>query len=409
MSEVIQSSPGMDALTVAMNAPVADKWAQPDIFKLNSMADEVRLEEAFKDERVVRVIDPITSIASSMYEYEHPDAIENESARTEYIDNALRQGTAYGTYVLFPWNRTVVRYPDRDDHRNLRTFRNRNLITAEEQKRLYGSHVASIGLSVGSRATMAMVDMGIGSHYLLADPDTLDPTNLNRIDGSMAEVGSSKVDNIAKRISEKDPWITQTHLPGITTENIGALEMDSLDIIVEAVDSMAVKALLRFEAQRLKVPLIMPADLHDKSMIDVERYDLGDKKNILFAGKLDRQTAQQLASILDSDHPLAPEIARGISERAMLRHTGVTNLTTRMMKSVMRRGHELVGMPQLGTTATMGGAEVAVGVREILLGGGPSSGRYYTDPRKTLKLGAEASRVAWFKTALALKKYATTR
>jgi hypothetical protein len=293
----------------------------------------------------------------------------------------------------------LSRFPDKADHQNLRTSRDRNLKTADEQDSLFGETIAVIGLSVGSKALGSLVEGGIGGSYIIGDGDFLDPTNINRIDAGYTDVGLSKVDIAAKKISEKDPWLEQIHLKsGLHADQADTLAQANL--IVEEVDNLAVKALIRLKAQEYGIPLVMAADIADRSVIDVERYDVQDRKNLMFNGRI---TPAQALEISRGD--LSP----GENSRYMLKHTGVRHLSTRMMKSVMAIGSELGGLPQLGTTATKGGADVAFAAREILLGRTMSSGRYVDDPRRTFKLPrSEASLLETAKTAVKLVKHART-
>src|SRR5262245_15375489 len=62
-----------------------------------------------------------------------------------------------GTWVYFPWRNMWVHVLDELEYQELRTARNRNLITAEEQQKFYDSCVAFAGLSVGSHAALTTV------------------------------------------------------------------------------------------------------------------------------------------------------------------------------------------------------------------------------------------------------------
>jgi len=376
-------------------------WEQPIIYNLGETSGQDGFEKLLSSGRVSSIYDPIESLAASLFEYSHP-ADKNDYAKKEaFIADALNQGDSFGRLVFFPWSGEVIRYLSEDDHVGVRTFRDRNLRTKEEQQTLRSCTIANVGLSVGSRVMSTLVESGIGNHYLLADLDTLELSNLNRIQGSNRELGSKKVFNQARRISELDPWIKQTHLlDGFTFGDVRILEEIKPNIIIEAVDDMVAKALLRLFAQREGVPLIMPADLDRKSMVDVERYDLADKKKMLFQGKLSSQDIELMAS---------GNLTPGDKERMMLKHTGIRNLSYRMMDSVMRRDTELGGMPQLGVTAIRGGVDAAFAAEEILLGRDMPSGRYYDMPRKTFKVGSDVSALSYLRKAIELAKYAKNR
>ena len=55
-----------------------------------------------------------------------------------------------GDWFYFPWSKLLIHYLPDAFHQELRTARNKNLITAEEQKRFYDFTVVIAGLSVGA-------------------------------------------------------------------------------------------------------------------------------------------------------------------------------------------------------------------------------------------------------------------
>ncbi|QQS19865.1 ThiF family adenylyltransferase [Candidatus Saccharibacteria bacterium] len=379
-----------------------DDWQPPQIFKLDSPVEEIRFEALLRAGKVTGFRAQTEPLANDLFTYLYPADKKNQDMRREFHQSVIEQGQTFGSYVFFPWSGEIVLYLDEEDHRGVRNYRDRDLRTRDQQRTLREKTIACIGLSVGSKAARSMVQSGIGNHYVIGDGDTLDSSNLNRIDGTVRDVGASKVAILARHISEVDPWIKQTHLPdGFHAGDERVLLKAGVDIIVEAVDDMSAKALLRLFAERRRIPLIMPADLHDKSMIDVERHDLRDKKRKLpFMGRISRADTIRI-----SEFP----ISEAEKESLMLAHTGATNLSVRMMQSVMSRDAHLGGMPQKGATATRGGADVEFAAAEILLGHDLPTGRYYDNPRDTFNLGPEHNLLTWIRTALAVKSYAESR
>lgn len=373
-------------------------WEQPVIYDLGTTGDQVRVEDELKSGRIAHIIDPFEETANALFEYYHPDRKRNATERTEYIEELAKQDEAFGSWVLFPWDGTLCRYPDQENHFRLRTSRNRDLITFEQQKTLYAKTVMAAGLSVGSAAVHTLVETGIGNTYYLADFDTISPDNLNRIDANQTEVGALKIDEVSKRISKKDPWIKQVLFrDGINEGNLKGIEaQETPDLIVEEVDKMAIKALLRMYARDHKVPLLMAADIDTKSAIDVERYGLNDKRRIMFGGKL---SSKEVDELLATDPDFAGNTAK------MLKHIGVRNLTTAMLRSSMKRDITLGGLPQLGRTARRGGVNIADAAVEILLGRKMPSGRYIDNPRKTFKLQPLATPLEYIQTVAAVVHY----
>jgi molybdopterin/thiamine biosynthesis adenylyltransferase len=258
-----------------------------------------------------------------------------------------------------------------------------------------GKTVAVFGLSVGSNAVDAMLRSGIGGKYVIGDMDVLEPPNLNRINATYEQLGLSKVDILAQRISEVDPYIDQVHFRhGYSTDVKKRLTTESPDIIIEEVDNMTVMALLRIFAREHGVPLVSGTDIDLRSIIDIERYDRNGTR--MFNGRLtDKDIRKLLQHDTAGDVNTEREKEPGAEDRVddttalMIKHLGLTNISLRMIRSSIGR-HDLGdSFPQLGTTATMTGALVAVAAREILLGKDLKSGRYVENPRKTLALQCE--------------------
>lgn len=377
------------------------QWSEPQMFDLSNSDDWERMKGLLESGAVRSKHDPVSILAMELAKYNFPGEGTHSTARRQFVDDALAQGDAFGTWVYYPWSGVVSRFPNREDYQNLRTARNRDLITDNEQTQLLQKRIAVVGLSVGSRALAELVESGIGGEYIIADADHIETTNLGRLAAGYTSVGETKIDDAAKTISQKDPWAKQVHLrQGLGAQDLARMaELGQLpDLIVEEVDDMATKALIRLFAEEHGIPVVMAADIHDKSVVDVERYDLKDSKAVPFLGRMSRQDVQELAA-------QAGQLSPAANEQAMLKHAGVRHLSVRMMRSVMAIGTRLSGMPQLGMTANRGGSNVALIAREILLGRGPKSDRYPDTPRKTLGLGREHSVLTGIKTAVSLVQH----
>ena len=87
----------------------------------------------------------------------------------------------YGVWALYQWNQTLVHLPTKEEFIELRTNRNKYKISDEEEGRLAKAKVGIIGLSVGNAVTMALtLERGCGE-LRVADLDTIELSNLNRI------------------------------------------------------------------------------------------------------------------------------------------------------------------------------------------------------------------------------------
>lgn len=364
-------------------------WREPVRYDLSSTDQQSDAESLFASGLVWQVRDGIDDIANDLFEIRNPDKRNSEYRRREFTSEITKQGVEFGQWFYFPWSRQFVRYPEQEDHFDLRTARNRELITQEEQRVLGSKTIAAYGLSVGSSIVEEMVEAGIGSHYILGDFDTLSPTNLNRLRSSMSEVGLSKVDILAKRISEIDPYIRQTHEHGGYTDASNIL-MDELnpDLIIEEVDNLPAKARIRAYASETERPLIMATDIGDRSILDIERHDLGKVKP--FLGKVSLRLYADLVNGVDqaaTEKELRQFEAK--KKKATANIIGLHNVSPRMLNSVMEIDRTIAGNPQLGSTARGGAALSTKASIRILLGKRMQSGSYVSSPKTTLRMGAD--------------------
>ena len=358
------------------------EWKPPEIYKIESESDLLELSH---NRNISSVIDPILYIKKDLFEMHHPGDINNKFIEGQFYQDICDQGTAYGRWIYYPWNSSVVRLPESNDYYDLRTFRNRNLITKDEQAILRNKKIAAFGLSVGSNIVDNLTLSGIGIEYLLFDPDRLSPTNLNRIRlAGCTGLGLLKTTITGRRIAELDPYLAQQHFSnGYDSETDEILQRERPDAIIEEVDNLEVKSKLRKIAKELAVPLIMIGDAGDKVILDVERHDLGQVSN--FNGKLSKNDIELLTS---------GQASKRDQESIFMKLIGINNLSPRLIQSSMLRGQELAGFPQLGTTAGIAGAVASVALREIFLGRDIRSGtRSAIDIRKAVRSSAPTTMV----------------
>jgi tRNA threonylcarbamoyladenosine dehydratase len=347
-------------------------WEPPTILKVSGGSGRSGLTQLFGSG--VDVIDPVNEIIEELSQLR-----VCEGAGGQTSDDMIAEDDAFGHWVYLPWKNAVVRYPDPDDHYELRTFRNRHVITADEHQLLRHQTVAFFGLSVGRRVLSQVAQLGIGNRYLFGDPDRISVTNLNRLNSSMSEVGLSKTVSAAREISDIDPYIAQVHLEhGYTTpEAEQAMDQWRPLVIVEEVDDLRTKAAVRQYAREKRIPVVMATDVGDISVVHVERYDTEDVSP--FSGRVSDDAFARL---------LAGELTQQELVSVLLDVSGrdAALASPRLIKSFMDIGRGLAGLAQLGTTVGMGASLAALAIREIALGRPLPSGSYVADPRELLSL-----------------------
>jgi molybdopterin/thiamine biosynthesis adenylyltransferase len=154
----------------------------------------------------------------------------------------------------------------------LRTDRNRYKLTRAEQRRLATGTVVVAGLSVGAAVVQVMALEGTGGLLRVADPDTLDGSNCNRLRAAVWDIGQPKAVLAARMVWEIDPFRRVEPIPEpVCTANIARF-LEGARVVVEECDSFPMKVLIRREARRRRLPVVMATA--EGGMLDVERFDL---------------------------------------------------------------------------------------------------------------------------------------
>lgn len=330
-------------------------WEPPVEFDLSRVKDQIDFENLIDEGGVNQIDDQAEMVARDLFLVNHPDLAHDKNQEDEFARGIMAQGESFGRWFYFPWEKRIIRYPSQEDLFAMRTARNKNIITDEEQRKLGSSTIALYGLSVGSSIATGLVQSGVGSTYVIGDFDTITPTNLNRMSATVEDIGSSKVDYVAKVISKTDPYIRQVHdRCGYTPGSLALLDTYTPDLLIEEVDNLSAKALMRQYASTRHVPLIMATDLGKKSIIDIE---LHNKERVKpFLGKV---SARLYESLLHGEYSAAQET------KAKSQIVGLKNVSTRMVRSVMDIGRTTTGNPQLRHVVTLSeslAVEAAAGI-----------------------------------------------
>lgn len=315
--------------------------------------------------------DHIKLAIDELFDIEFPAKKDTKAKdEIEEFGRSLTGGSydSWGKWVYYPWLNKVVHFPPVEKLRALRTSRNRNLITTEEQSKLYESTILIIGMSVGSNIIEALVSHGIGGKLILVDMDIIEPSNLNRIRSPYHHVGLHKVEAISRKVWEIDPFIQiVSYEEGINESNLQKILHDhKVDIAVDEMDDLRMKILVREAAKARSLPVLQAADDGDNSLLDVERYDKNPGM-ALFSGLIPDGVIERVKR---EDIP-RQELGVIIGKHFV----GLDNVPLRMFQSLAEVGRSLPSWPQLGGAAALSGIAVAYAARRIILGQSLKEGR----------------------------------
>lgn len=268
-------------------------------------------------------------------------------------------------WVYYPWRTTLCRILGPQAYRRLRLDRNRNKITPSEQQYYAGLTIGVVGASVGHQIALGLALEGLCGTLRLADFDTVELSNLNRLPGSILDYGLNKTVVAARRIAELDRYLAvEPYLDGIDLDSTAAFITGS-DIVIEVCDSIDVKLAVREQARTLGVPVLMVTS--DRGTVDVERFDL-DPTRAPFHGLIGGLTAEAL-----SDLPSAAKVP------FVMNIVGADGLSPRMAASMLEIDQSLTTWPHLAGDALQAAAAAVMTVRSFARHPGPRSGRLHID------------------------------
>lgn len=325
--------------------------------------DYKKVKELLKKNSQVTYVDAFSHQLKELFFIKNHKFI-GEDKKKVYKDKAFlafeKENINNFIHIYYPWNYTLVKSVTKNDYLELKTNRNRDLITEEEQKKLLNFKIGVFGMSVGSNIAFVLTQAGISNSITIADFDNLDTTNLNRILAGAHQIGLNKTIIASRHIYEDNPFAQVTLMKkGINAKNLELLlKNKKLDCILEEIDSFMMKIEIRLLAMKYKLPVVMITDNGDGVVLHIERYDLGYNKifnkdlsywNELKEKKLGRE---EIGGIIMGD------IVGGLDK-----------VDPNMFESVKKViNKELVSWPQLGSAAIYGGVVATFAIKKIIRG-----------------------------------------
>lgn len=271
----------------------------------------------------------------------------------------------YGLWIYYPWRNQMVHLLNKKDFITVRTNRNKLKITEKEQKILSKKIIGIVGLSVGQSVALTLAMERGFKELKIADFDTIDLSNLNRIRTGVMSLGLPKTIIVAREIAEIDPFLKVTLFNnGLTEDNMQKF-LKGLDVLIDECDSLDLKIKMRIEAKKQQIPVLM--DTSDRGLLDVERFDLQPNRSIMHGliEGLDVNNVKDLSNEEKIPYALAM--------------VGGDAISNRLKESMNQVGKTISTWPQLAADVVAGGGHTAHVCRKICLGKKVKSGRYYID------------------------------
>jgi tRNA threonylcarbamoyladenosine dehydratase len=211
-----------------------------------------------------------------------------------------------------------------------------------------------VGLSVGGEAAVTIAQEHLCGELVLADFDTLDLSNLNRLGAGFDDIGRNKAVIVARRIAKLDPYLRVSIVPeGVTEQNMDAF-LDGLDLLIEECDGLALKHEMRVRARARGLNVIFAGD--ERGFLSLEPYrDFPALET--FHGRVTAPQPRREAY----DRPL--DFMRALSVWL----GGWDALSERSRRSVEQIGTTLCGYPQLAGEARFAAGQLSWFARRLLL------------------------------------------
>lgn len=347
----------------------------PRLFYLQNQPDFLAFEAIINENYDVAIHDTIKSQLSELIKIKNP----SKSFSAEEIDTHIQDHIGeksldeYGVWVYYPWLNKFIHILDEEEFIELRTNRNQHKITKNELQQLRTKKIGVIGLSVGMSIVSTLSMERVCGEIRIADFDSLELTNCNRLRTGLHNLGLSKVIITAREIAEIDPFIKVVcFADGINENNIDSFLSDNgkLDLLIEECDGLDIKILSRIKCKELGIPVLM--ETNDRCMIDIERYDLDNNYPILhgLVGNIDFHKLRNLTT--EQKVPV------------MLRMIGLEGVSPKGKVTLLELGQSIVTWPQLASSVMMGSGVAADLARRILLNELSVSGRFYVDTQKII-------------------------
>lgn len=189
------------------------------------------------------------------------------------------------------------------------------LIGKENIQKLSKAKIIVYGIGgVGSFTVEGLVRAGV-ENIILVDNDVIAPSNLNRqIHATISNIGKLKVDCMKERILSINPKVNiETYIPQNIENGEETLIDNTIDYVVDAVDTITTKLKLIQRAKEKQVPIISCMGTGNK--LDPTKFEIADiyKTSVCPLAKvmrkeLKKRGIQNLKVLYSKEEPIKHEM-----------------------------------------------------------------------------------------------------
>lgn len=310
---------------------------------------------------------------------------------TKALERAKGNVFDYGTYAYYVQRNHLVRYCSPYWHRVVAVASSGKLIADSDDKYSWkqiqdifqNTTIAIAGGSVGNNIMhLAVMDMRPRC-VKIADKSLYKMENINRVRLHYWDVVESnekrssltdsllrnKAEVMASQLYAIDPYLNvYTYNEGVHEKNVNRFLGTSgtepkTDILIEEVDDPNTKLLLRDEARKRKIPLIMGSDMGSCVQLDILRYDRNSHLSLTY-GIDDKKLRESTKAVYD--HPTNHDIFFQFVDDLIGTDYRQDELEEIIQKKVEIPTSTII--PQLGSTAAVTGGIVAEAIARLRLG-----------------------------------------
>lgn len=343
---------------------MTNRFQKPTIF---SAKNQRKYQHLIATHPEIKIVDEYEDQINELYKIRHPAEQNNQLKKQQFVEQLFGpRPLSTGQWVYFHWKNTLVHILDQSFFEEIRTARNYPLISKSEQKRFNAGVIAIVGLSVGSSIALTIAQSGGGNTMKLADFDTLSLSNLNRIKGSLTNLGQNKTHLVAEQIYELNPYANLILFEaGLNASNLEEFMCadPKPNVIIDEADDLATKQFVRLAARSLKIPLVMATDNGLESNIRIIRFDRSPN-----ASHMKNVPTLSFKQVLSGYQKLEPaKLTTHQKLKLIAKLVGTKNVSYEMQKgSIMAAKNQIAGWPQIAPTVFLGGSLAAYAVLLIL-------------------------------------------